>query len=75
MDPEYAFWNNVFEKIFPKYKSQLNETFTWQPLKTINVNIALGHVFSHLYNCPISITYIINPKIIPTLGALIVDKA
>lgn len=70
-----AFWNNVFEKEFPKCKSRLDETFTWQPSKTININIALGHIFKHLYNCPISITYVINPKTILTLGTLIVDKA
>ncbi len=75
MGSKNAFWNNVFEKKFPKYKSWLDETFTWQLGKTININITLGHIFKHLYNCSISITYVINLKTILTWGTLIVDEA
>ncbi len=70
MDFEGAFWNEVFEKELPKYKDRLDVFFPCHPLETISVNTIFGHVFSHLHNCPISITYIIDPKSLPTLGIL-----
>ncbi len=44
--------------------------FPYHPLETISVNIICRHVFSHLQNCPISITYVVDPKVLPTLGVL-----
>ncbi len=57
-----------FEKELPKYKDHLDVIFPHHPLETINVNNTFGHVFSHLHNCPISITYVVNIKSLPTLG-------
>jgi hypothetical protein len=58
----------MFEKELPKYKDHLDVTFPRHPLKTIRVNSTSRHVFSHLQNCPISITYVVDPKFPPTLG-------
>jgi hypothetical protein len=64
----YTFWNEMFEKELPKYKDHLDVIFPCHLLGTINVNITSGHVFSHLHNCPISITYVVDFKSLPTLG-------
>jgi hypothetical protein len=58
----------MFEKELPKYKNHLDVIFPHHLLETINVNITYGHVFSHLHNCPISITYVIDLKSLHTLG-------
>jgi len=68
MDFKGAFWNEMFEKELPNYKDLLNVIFPCHPLETISVNIIFGHVFSHLHNCPINITYVVDPKSLPTLG-------
>jgi hypothetical protein len=68
MDSKGAFWNEVFEKELPKYKDRLTVIFPCHPLETISVNIISGHVFSHLHNCPISITYVVDPKSLLNLG-------
>jgi hypothetical protein len=67
MDSKDSFWNNMFEKELPKYKGWLDTLFPCHPLETINVNIAFGHVFNHLQNCPISITYVVDLKSLPSL--------
>jgi hypothetical protein len=58
----------MFEKELPKYKDHLDVIFSLSPLETINVNTIFEHVFSHLHNCPISITYVVDFKSLPTLG-------
>jgi hypothetical protein len=58
----------MFEKEVPKYKDHLDVIFPCHPLGTINVNITFGHVFSHLHNCPINITYEVDLKFLPTLS-------
>jgi hypothetical protein len=62
MDSKYSFWNTMFEKELPKYKDWLETIFPRHPLETINVNIAFDHVFNHLQNCPINITYVVDHK-------------
>jgi len=62
------FWNTMFEKELPKYKDCLDTIFPHCPFETINVNIASSHVFSHLQNCLINITYVVDPKFLPNLG-------
>jgi hypothetical protein len=57
MDSEKSFCNTMFEKELPKYTDWLDTIFSHHPLEIINFNITSGHVFSHLQNCPISITY------------------
>jgi hypothetical protein len=68
MESKGAFWNEMFEKELPKYKDHLDLIFPCHPLETINVNTTFGHVFSHLHNCTINITYVIDSKSMPTLG-------
>jgi hypothetical protein len=67
MDLEDSFWNTMFEKKLPKYKDWLDIVFPHCPFETINVNIAFGHVFSHLQNCLINITYVVDLKFPPNL--------
>jgi len=57
----------MFEKKLPKYKDWLDTIFQHHLLEMINVNTAFGHVFNHLYNCPINIC-IVDPKSLHTLG-------
>jgi hypothetical protein len=40
----------------------------WPPLETININTSSDHIFSHFQNCPIIITYVTDPKSIPTIA-------
>jgi len=40
----------------------------------INVNIMLGHVFSHLQNCPFIINLIANPRSIVGLSTKLVQN-
>ncbi len=68
MDSKGAFQIEMFEKELPKYKDCLGMIFPRRPPKTISVNIIYGHVFSHLHNCPINITYVVDFKSLPTLG-------
>jgi hypothetical protein len=67
MDANGAFWNEMFEKKLPKYKDCLDVIFPCHPFETINVNTTSRYVFSHLHNCPINITYVVDPKSLPTL--------
>jgi hypothetical protein len=48
MDSKDSFWNTMFEKYLPKYKEWLDTIFLCRPIETVNVNIACGHIFSHL---------------------------
>ncbi len=68
MDSKDSFWNTMFEKKLPKYKDRLDTIFPHCPLEIIKVNIAFGHVFNHLQNCPINITYVVDLKSPPSLG-------
>ncbi len=68
MDLEDSFWNTMFEKELPKYKDWLDTIFPCCPFETINVNIAFDHVFNHLQNCLINITYVVDLKFLPNLG-------
>ncbi len=69
------FWNNMFEKKLSKYKDHLDVIFLHHPLGTINVNIACGHIFNHVHNCPNNITSIIDLRSGLTLRApRVVDK-
>jgi hypothetical protein len=56
----------MFEKDLPKSKDQLDTIFPCCPLEAINVTIVSSHVFNHLQNCPINITYIVDLKFLPT---------
>ncbi len=67
MDLEDSFWNTMFEKELPKYKDWLDTIYSHCPFEIINVNIASGHVFSHLQNCLINITHVVDPKFLPNL--------
>jgi hypothetical protein len=71
VDSEVDFWNNLFGKRFPKYKDRLEAIFPCCPLEAVNLNIIFGHIFSHLQNCPINITYVVDPNSIPSLGITI----
>ncbi len=66
MDFKGAFWNEMFEKELPKYKDCLDVIFPCHPLETINVNTTFEHVLSHLHNCPLNITYVVDSKFMPT---------
>ncbi len=68
IDPKGAFWNEMFQKELPKYKDCLDVIFPHHHVETISVNTNSRHVFSHLHNCPISTTYVVDPKSLPTLG-------
>ncbi len=49
---------NLFEKKLPNYKEKFIVIFIpHPPLKIIKVNTTFGHVFNHLHNYPIIITY------------------
>jgi hypothetical protein len=75
IDFEVGFWNNLFDKKLPKYKDRLEAIFPHHPLEVVNLNIIFVHIFSHLQNCPINITYVVDPKSIHGLGTLItLDK-
>jgi hypothetical protein len=53
----------------------LDVIFLHHPLGTINVNIACGHIFNHVHNCPNNITSIIDLRSGLTLRApRVVDK-
>ncbi len=67
MDSKDSFQNIMFEKKLPKYKDQLDTIFLRHLLETINVNIAFNHLFSHLQNCPIHNTYVLDLKFLATL--------
>jgi hypothetical protein len=58
----------MFEKELPKYKDQLDTIFPCCPLEVVNVNIVSSHVFSHLQNCLLNITYIVDLKFFLILG-------
>jgi hypothetical protein len=62
MDSKDSFSNTMSNKELPKYKHWLDTIFLHHPLDTFNVNTTSGHVFNLLQNCPISITYVIDPK-------------
>ncbi len=66
MDLEDSFWNTMFEKELPKYKDWLDTIFFSRPLEIINVNTTSNHVFNHLQNWPISITYVVDPNFLPS---------
>lgn len=75
VDSEVDFWNNLFDKRFLEYKDRLEAIFPHRPLEAVNLNIIFGHIFSHLQNCPINITYVVDPNSIPSLGTTItLDK-
>ncbi len=75
IDSEVDFWNNLFDKKLPKYKDHLEVIFLHHPLEVVNLNIIFVHIFSHLQNCPINITYVVDPKSIHGLGTPItLDK-
>ncbi len=67
-DLEDSIWNTMVEKELPKYKDWLDTIFSRCPFETINFNIAFGHVFNHLQNCLINITYVVDLKFPPNLG-------
>jgi hypothetical protein len=48
VDSKVDFWNNLFDKKFPKYKDRLEAIFPCPPLEVINLNTASSHIFSHL---------------------------
>jgi hypothetical protein len=54
-----------------KYKDNLDAIFSSCSLVTIKLNIGSGHI---LHNCPISITYVVDSKCVPSLVATIIDK-
>jgi hypothetical protein len=58
----------MFENELPKHKDHLDVIFPHHLFETINVSITSGHVFNHLHNCPINITYVVYLKSLPTLG-------
>jgi hypothetical protein len=58
----------MFEKKLLKYKDRLDVIFPCCLLETTNVNIVSGHILKHLSNCPINITYVVDPMVVPTLG-------
>jgi hypothetical protein len=60
----------MFEKKLPKYKEWLDAIFPQPPLHNVNVNTTSGHVFKNLHNFHINITYVVDPKSIPTLTLL-----
>jgi hypothetical protein len=62
------FLNIMFDK-----KKKLDAIFAQLPLQTMNVNISFGHVFNKFHNYLISITYVVDPKLLPGLPS-IVDK-
>ncbi len=70
MDSKDSFWNTMFEKELPKCKDWLDTIFLHHPLDTSNVNTTSSHVFKLLQNCPINITYVIDPKSPSNLGKL-----
>lgn len=75
IDYKVDFWNNLFDKKFPKYKDRFEAIFLHHSLEAINLNIIFGHIFNHLQNFPINITYVVDPKSIPSLGTPIsLDK-
>ncbi len=47
-DLESNFWNDLFEKDLKKYDDRLQAMHYCPSLETINVNKAIGHIFSHL---------------------------
>jgi hypothetical protein len=58
----------MFEKKLPKYKEWLDAIFPRPPLHNVNDNTS--HVFNNLHNCPINITYVVDPKLVLTLALL-----
>jgi hypothetical protein len=58
----------MFGKELLKYKDCLDVIFPCCSLETTNVNIVSSHIFKHLNNCPINITYVVDPMVVPTLG-------
>jgi hypothetical protein len=62
MDFDNNFWNITFDKKNLKHKNRLDVIFVRPPLETRSVNTFSGHVVSNLHNCPISITYDVDPK-------------
>ncbi len=66
MDFKGAFQNEMFEKELPKYKDRLDVIFPCHSFETITDNTIVEHVFSHLHNCPINITYVVDSKFMPT---------
>jgi hypothetical protein len=67
MEFENAFWN-MLKKELPKYKDCLDIIFLHHLFEIVNVNTAFEHVFNHLQNCPINITFVVDPKSLPNLG-------
>ncbi len=67
MDSEFAmdfddnFWKIIFDKKLLKHKDRLNVIFVQPPLFLLN------SCFNNLHNYLISITYIVDPKLIPKL--------
>ncbi len=66
MDLKHSFWNTMFEKELPKYKDWLDTIFLHHLFEIINVNTTSNHVFNHLQNCPIKITYVVDPNSFPS---------
>jgi hypothetical protein len=62
---------NMLKKELLKYKDNLDPIFPGRLILTIKFNIGSGHILHH---CPISITYVVDSKFVPSLVATIVIK-
>ncbi len=69
-DIDFDSWTTLKKELM-KYKDNLDAIFPCHLVATIKLNVGFGHI---LYNCPISITYVVDSKFVPSLVATIVDK-
>ncbi len=56
-------FNRMFDLEFPKFRTNLERIYGWQPLELVNVNTTFENVFNNLQSCPIAIN-VVNPRAI-----------